>query len=259
MNFTATQINAWVGGYMWPLFRIAAIVATAPVLGARYVPGRVKILLVLALTLIIAPNVNDVPVVDPISLPALAIIAQQLVIGAATGLLMAMVFSAFVVGGEIVATQMGLGFASVVDPQMGVQTPVISQFYVVLVSLVFVSLNGHLVIIRELADSFTTMPISAQGVDRDTFWHLVSWADHMFKGAVLMALPAITTLLIVNVALGIIMRAAPQFNILSIGFPVTLMIGFVVMLVTLPVIVPQFVQALEVGIQGVRQILSGSF
>ena len=259
MNFTATQINAWVGGYMWPLFRIAAIVATAPVLGARYVPGRVKILLVLALTLIIAPNVNDVPVVDPISLPALAIIAQQLVIGAATGLLMAMVFSAFVVGGEIVATQMGLGFASVVDPQMGVQTPVISQFYVVLVSLVFVSLNGHLVIIRELADSFTTMPISAQGVDRDTFWHLVSWADHMFKGAVLMALPAITTLLIVNVALGIIMRAAPQFNILSIGFPVTLMIGFVVMLVTLPVIVPQFVQALEVGIQGVRQILTGSF
>jgi len=259
MNFTATQINAWVGGYMWPLFRIAAIVATAPVLGARYIPPRIKMFIVLALTLIIAPNVPSVPVVDPISLPALAIIAQQLVIGAATGLLMAMVFSSFAIGGEIIATKMGLGFASIVDPQMGVQTPVISQFYVVLLSLVFVSLNGHLVIIRELADSFTTMPISAEGVDRDTFWHLVSWADHMFKGAVLMALPAITTLLIVNVALGIIMRAAPQFNILSVGFPVTLMIGFVVMLVTLPVIVPQFAQALEVGIEGVRQILTGSF
>ncbi len=259
MNFTATQINAWVSGYMWPLFRIAAIVATAPVLGARYVPGRVKIYIALALTLIIAPNVPEVPAVDPISLPALAIIAQQLVIGAATGLLMAMVFSAFVIGGEIIATKIGLGFASVVDPQMGVQTPVISQFYVVLLSLVFVSLNGHLVIIRELADSFTTMPISIQGIDREVFWNLASWADQMFKSAVLMALPAITTLLIVNVALGIIMRAAPQFNILSVGFPVTLMVGFVVMLVTLPVVVPQFVQALETGIEGVRQILNGTF
>ena len=259
MNFTATQINAWVGGYMWPLFRIAAIVATAPVLGARYVPARIKIYMILALTLVIAPNVPDVPVVDPISLPALAIIVQQLVIGAATGLLMAMVFSAFVIGGEIIATKMGLGFASVVDPQMGVQTPVISQFYVVLLSLVFVSLNGHLVIIRELSDSFTTMPISAQGLDRDTLWNLVSWAHHMFSGAVLMALPAITTLLIVNIALGIIMRASPQFNILSVGFPVTLMVGFVVMLVTLPVILPQMVQALEMGIEGVRLILTRSF
>ncbi len=259
MNFTATQINAWVGGYLWPLFRIAAIVATAPMLGARYVPARVKIFMILALTLVIAPNVSDVPVVDPLSLPALAIIVQQLVIGAATGLLMAMVFSAFAIGGELIATQIGLGFASVVDPQMGVQTPVISQFYVVLLSLVFVSLNGHLVIIRELANSFATLPISSQGLDRDIFWHLILWADHMFKGAVLMALPAITTLLIVNGALGIIMRAAPQFNILSIGFPVTLLIGFVVMLVTLPVVVPQFVQALEVGIGAVRQILSGNF
>lgn len=259
MNFTATQINAWVGGYMWPLFRIAAIIATAPVLGARYVPVRIKIFMVLALTMIIAPNVPSVPEVDPISLPALAIIVQQLVIGAATGLLMAMVFSAFVIGGEIIATKIGLGFASVVDPQMGVQTPVISQFYVVLLTLVFMSLNGHLVIIRELANSFTSIPISAQGLERDTFWQLVAWADHMFKGAVLMALPAITTLLIVNVALGIIMRAAPQFNILSVGFPVTLMVGFIVMLVTLPVVVPQFVQAIEVGIEGVRQILNRSF
>jgi len=259
MNFTATQINAWVGGYMWPLFRIAAIVATAPVLGARYLPPRLKALLILALTFVIAPNVPNVPVVDPISLAALAIIVQQILIGAATGMMMSMVFSAFVIGGEIIATNMGLGFASVIDPQMGVQTPVISQFYVVLLSLVFVSLNGHLIIIRELAESFTSMPISTQGIDRDTFWHIASWADQMFKSGVLMALPAITTLLIVNVALGIIMRAAPQFNIMSIGFPVTLMIGLVVMMVTLPVIVPQFVQALEVGIEGVHKILSGSF
>lgn len=247
MNFTATELNTLVGSYLWPLMRIAAVVATAPILGARYVPNRVKILITVALTVIIAPTVPAVPSVDPISINALAIIAQQLLIGAASGLLMAMVFATFIMGGEIIATSMGLGFAAVVDPQNGVATPVVSQFYIVLMSLVFVSLNGHLLVIRELADSFHSIPISAEGLDRVTFWNLASFAEQMFKGAVLMALPAITTLLIVNLALGIVMRAAPQFNVLSIGFPVTLTLGFIIILFTLPVIVSQFVQAFEVG------------
>jgi flagellar biosynthetic protein FliR len=255
MNFTAAEINALVGSYIWPMFRIGAVVATAPIFGARYIPNRVKILFVLALTVVIAPSVPQVPAIDPLSLPALAIIVQQLLIGAVTGLLMAMVLGAFIIGGEIIATSMGLGFASVVDPQMGVQTPVVSQFYVILLSLVFVSINGHLLLIHELSDSFQTMPIAADGLARDTFWNLVAWADVMLKTAVLMALPAVTTLFIVNLALGIVMRAAPQFNILNIGFPVTLIIGFIVMVVTLPVVVPQFVDVLETGFEAVRALL----
>lgn len=256
MNFTATEINTLVGSFLWPMFRIAAVVATAPVLGARNVPNRLKILLVVALTVVIAPTVPAVPNVDPISIDALAIIAQQLLIGAASGLLMAMVISAFNIGGEIIASQMGLGFASIVDPQNGVMTPTISQFYVILMTLVFVSLNGHLIIIQELANSFQTLPISAEGLHRANFWSVVTFAEHMFKGAIVMALPAITTLLIVNLALGIVMRASPQFNILSIGFPVTLTLGFVIMLVTLPVIVPQFSQAFEVGLSAIHDLFT---
>lgn len=258
MNFTTTEISALVGSYIWPMFRIGAVVATAPILGARYVPARVKILLVLALTVVIAPTVRDVPAIDPVSLQAIAVIAQQLIIGISTGLVMAMVFSTFIIGGEIIATKIGLGFASIVDPQMGVQTPVVSQFYVILLSLVFVSMNGHLLLIHELAASFTTLPIAAEGYSRETFWNVAAWASVMFRSAVLMALPAVTTLLIVNVALGIVMRAAPQFNILSIGFPVTLTIGFIVILLTLPVILPQFQNVLESGFELIRQLFTRS-
>lgn len=256
MNFSATEINTLVGSYVWPLIRIAAVIATAPVLGARYVPRRVKIFLAVILTIIIAPTVPAVPSVDLFSAPALVIIAQQLLIGAASGLLLAMVFGAFMIGGEIIASNMGLGFASIIDPQMGIHTPVLSQFYIILMSLVFVSLNGHLLVIKELANSFQTLPISAEGLDRTTFWNLVSWGQQMLKGAIVMALPAVTTLLIVNIALGMVMRAAPQFNILSIGFPVTLSIGFVVMLLSLPVVIPQFIQAFEVGLSALRDIFT---
>jgi flagellar biosynthetic protein FliR len=256
MNFTTTEIAALVGSYVWPMFRIAAVVATAPILGARYVPARVKILLTLALTVVIAPTVQDVPAVDPVSLPALAVVAQQILIGAATGLVMAMVFSAFMIGGEIIATKIGLGFASIVDPQSGVATPVLSQFYVILLSLVFVSINGHLLLIHELAESFKTLPIAVDGLSRETFWNIAAWANVMFRGAVLMALPAVTTLLIVNVALGIVMRASPQFNILSVGFPVTLTIGLVIVFITLPVILPQFDNVLGSGFELVRRIFT---
>lgn len=258
MNFTTAEISALIGSYLWPMVRIAAVIATSPILGARYVPNRVKILLVLVLTVVIAPTVPDVPAVDPVSLAALAIVIQQLIIGGATGLLMAMVFATVVIGGEIIASKIGLGFASIVDPQNGVATPTVSQFYVILVSLVYVSLNGHLLFISELASSFETMPIATEGFGRESMWVLASWADQMFATAALMALPAVVTLFIVNLALGIVMRASPQFNILSIGFPVTLIVGFVIILLTLPVVIMLFEQVLEQGFSMLRVLLTRS-
>ncbi len=258
MNFTTAEINALVGAYLWPMFRVAAVIATAPILGARYVPARIKVMMTLAFTVVIAPTLTDVPAVDPISIQALTIVAQQILVGAATGLIMAMVFSAFMIGGEFVATTIGLGFASIVDPQQGVQTPVLSQFYVILLSLVFVSINGHLLLIHELANSFRTLPIAPEGMPREMLWGIAAWGSEMFRTGVLMALPAVTTLFIVNVALGIVMRAAPQFNILSIGFPVTLTIGFMIVLITLPVVLPLFESLLTSGFDVIRVIFSRS-
>lgn len=257
MVLSSAEITTWVGSYLWPLFRIAAMVAIAPIFGARFFPVRLKIVLIVALTILIAPLVGSVPQIDPISLGGMLIAVQQVLIGLVLGFAMNMVFSVFVVGGQIIALKMGLGFASMVDPQMGTQVPVVSQFYITIVSLVFLAFNGHLILIQVLADSFQTIPISTQGIERQGYWILVSWVSDMFAGAVMMALPAVASLLLVNMALGVIMRASPQFNIMAIGFPITLSLGFVIMLVTLPMLFPHITQFTAQGFALISRVLSG--
>ncbi len=134
---------------------------------------------------------------------------------------------------------MGLGFASMVDPSSGTQVPVVSQFYVIVLTLVFLALDGHLTFISVMAESFHTLPIGVNGLSNAGLWALVNWGGNMYAGAVQIALPAIASLLLINLAFGIVTRAAPQFNIFSIGFPVIMVAGFFIMLVTLTAILPQ--------------------
>jgi flagellar biosynthetic protein FliR len=164
---------------------------------------------------------------------------MQLLIGVLMGFTLQLVLSADVTGGQVVAMQMGLGFAAMVDPQNGAQTPILSQFYVIMVVLVFLALNGHLVLMQVLVDSFTWMPVASSGLEAIDFRLLVQWASNVFSGAIGLAIPAIASLLIVNFTFGILTRAAPQMNIFAIGFPITLLLGFGVVFATLPSVVPQ--------------------
>ena len=238
MIITATEITGLVGSYLWPLFRVAAMVSSAPVFGTRSVPPRVKMLSALAITSVLVP-ILPVPQVDVFSPLALLIIGQQILIGLVIGFSVQLVFSAVITGGQIVAMQMGLGFSLMVDPQNGAQTPVLSQFYVVMVMLVFLALNGHLVLVEVLADSFKTMPVSAQGLVASDFMQVVKWSTNIFAGGMAIALPAIASLLVVNVAFGVMTRSAPQLNIFAIGFPITMLLGFALVMVTLPNVAPQ--------------------
>lgn len=239
MTLTSSEIMSWVGTFMWPLFRIAALISAAPVFGARTVPVSVKMVFAVVFTMVIAPVSPPVPVIDPLSGEAVLIVMNQLLIGAAMGLALQLVFAMFIVGGQIIAFQMGLGFASMVDPASGTQVPVVSQFYVIVLTLVFLALDGHLVFISVIAESFHTLPIGVNGLSREGLWALVSWGGNMYAGAVQIALPAIASLLLINLTFGIVTRAAPQFNIFSIGFPITMVAGFFIMLVTLKAILPQ--------------------
>ena len=239
MTLASSEIMSWVGSFMWPLIRIAALVGVAPVFGARTVPVRAKVVFALVLTLVIAPVSPPVPVVDPLSGEAVLIVINQLLIGAAMGLALQMVFAMFVIGGQIIAFQMGLGFASMVDPSSGTQVPVVSQFYVIVLTLVFLALDGHLTFINVIANSFHTLPIGVNGLSSDGLWALVNWGGQMYAGAVQIALPAIASLLLINLTFGIVTRAAPQFNIFSIGFPVTMVAGFFIMMATLMAVLPQ--------------------
>lgn len=247
MNFTTAEILAWIGSFLWPFFRIGSMFMVAPITGGQYVPVRARLMLSVAVTFVVMPLLSGPPLASPFSLTVITLILQQILIGISMGFVLMLVFSAIVTGGQLIAMQMGLGFASMVDPANGQQVPVLSQLYLMMTTLLFLVMDGHLVLIALLVESFHTLPIGPEGMDRDAFWAIAMWGSKMFAGAVWLALPALASLLLVNIAFGVMARAAPQLNIFSIGFPVTMMMGYIVILYTLPTVLPQFNVLLEQG------------
>lgn len=234
MQLTASEIVQWVTSLMWPFVRISAALLVAPLFGARNVNVRVRLALGLLLSLAIAPQLSALPAVDPLSPVGIAIAMRQVLIGVTMGFILQMVFSALTQAGEYIALSMGLGFASAIDPVGGVQVPMISQFLTILATLIFLALNGHVLMIGFLLESFATLPVAGDGLLAEDLWTIISFGSQMFAGAVLIALPAMAALLLVNLAMGVVTRAAPQLNIFAVGFPVTILAGFAILILTLP-------------------------
>ncbi|QXI51999.1 flagellar type III secretion system protein FliR [Pseudomonas alvandae] len=239
LALTDTQISTWVASFILPLFRVTAVLMSMPVFGTTLVPGRVRLYLALAITVVIAPGLPPMPPVNALDLSALMLVAEQILIGALLGFSLQLFFQAFVVAGQIISIQMGMAFASMIDPTNGVNTAVIGQFLTMLVTLLFLAMNGHLVVFEVLTESFTTMPVgSAMLVNH--FWEIAGKLGWVLGAAMVLVLPAITALLVVNIAFGVMTRAAPQLNIFSIGFPLTLVLGMVIFWVSLGDILNQY-------------------
>jgi flagellar biosynthetic protein FliR len=255
MIFTEAQLSAWLAAFMWPLIRISAMIAAAPIFSSRQTPRRLRVGVALLLSFMLMPLIPPPPVVEVFSPEALLIAVQQVLIGLAMGFVMQMVFGALVFGGQALAYSMGLGFASMMDPQNGVQVPVLSQYYIILATLLFLILNGHLFMIETLAQSFYTMPIAVDGITQANLRDIVLWASRMFTGGLLIALPAIAALLLVNLGMGIITRAAPQLNIFAVGFPMTMMIGFILMWITLPNVLGKFSELINEALIFIRSLV----
>ncbi len=245
MTFSLDQIMGWVVAYLWVLIRVGAAFMIAPVFGARSVPARLRALLALAITLVIVPVAPPAPAVDPLSIAGLLLVAQQVVIGLVIGFALNLIITMFVFAGEAIALSMGLGFAQTVDPQNGVNVPLVGQFLTIVATLLFISLDGPALMIKLLADSFVSMPVAPVGLDPESFRRLADFGQAIFTNGILVALPVVTTLLMVNIAMGVITRASPQLNIFSVGFPATLMIGFFLLLVTSPTWLPNMERFLQ--------------
>lgn len=258
MHFTTPELTALVGAYLWPFFRIGAMLMSMPLVGVKTVPKQVRLGFALVLTLIIAPLVPDVPQVDPLSAEAVLIIAQQILIGISMGFILQLVFSIFLVGAQVISMQMGLGFATMIDPQSGASVPVLGQFFTIVVSLVFLSFNGHLVLIEMLVNSFHTLPISSSGISTGGFWQIATWGREVFSNAVMVALPAIAALLFVTLTLGVMTRTAPQFNIFAIGIPISLMWGLVIIYAILPGLIGRIDELFMEGFSLISKILGGA-
>lgn len=256
MNFTDEQLINLLNSYFWPFARISAFVAVVPIFGTRVVPMHIRVLIAVALTFVIVPTLPPPSAIDPFSAAGLLTTVAQVMIGIAMGFAVRLIFSALETGGHVTAQTMGLGFAQMMDPANGVAVPVVSQFYTVMATLIFLALNGHLVLIYTLAESFHTLPVAMQGISQDGLWVLIKWSSWLFIGAVLISLPAVVALLLVNIAFGVMMRAAPQLNVFAVGFPLTLTLGFVFMLVSLPIFLPQFSNLAENAFVAVSNMLS---
>lgn len=233
LTITAEQINGYVGLFMWPLFRVAGLLSIMPVLGGGEVPVKVRVGLAFMITLLIVPSLDPMPQLDPLSLDSVLISVQQMFIGVAMGLMVLIVFNAVTMAGESIAVTMGLGFAMLNDPQNGSQVPTVSQFYLIMATLLFLAFNGHHAILLLLTASFTYLPVG-QSLGEGAIWVLLTWGGIIFKGALSIALPALAAMLTVNIIMGVITRAAPQLNLFSVGFPITMTVGFLSILFTLP-------------------------
>lgn len=231
LDLLETVVSRELGLHVWPFFRIAGVLMVAPVVGARLVPARVRIALAVAATVVLAPLLPAPRAFDFTFLTAL-VVAQEVLIGVAMGFLLQMIFDALIVAGQTIAMSMGLGLATMIDPQRGMSVPVVSQLFVILGMLIFLALGGHLAIFEMLAGSFTALPIGAP-LPVDRLMTLVGFASEMFAGAVLIALPAVTALLIVNIAFGVVSRAAPTLNLFAVGLPAAMLAGFLVLAMTI--------------------------
>lgn len=256
INFTSAQLSVWIASFIWPLTRILGLLATAPPFGSPSVPMLVKILLGVMISLVIAPDVPVPPALDPISMTGLMILAQQFLIGSVMGFAIRLAFTATEMAGDLTSHTMGLGFAVFFDPQSQGRTSVLSQLFSLLGTLVFLSINGHLILIAVMADSFHTLPITAAPVTTEGFHYVVLAGTRIFSIGLQLALPMLVALLITNIALGILTRAAPQLNLFGIGFPITIVVGFLFISLNLPYMLTPMQHLLSEAIELVR-VLGG--
>jgi len=229
----------------------------APMVGSQLVPMRIRVVVAVAIALIVAPLLPEMPAVEVLSLSTLLIIAQQILIGTALGFFLQMVLQTLVLAGQMIAMQMGLGFASMVDPSNRVNVTVVSSFYLMFITALFVALDGHLVMIEVLIDSFYTLPINSDfSFAQGSVLSIVNSISWVFASAMVIALPAISALLITNFAFGIMTRAAPQLNIFTLGFPVALMFGLTLLWMTLPMVAELATELFADGFERMRTYIS---
>lgn len=257
MDISLDNITAWIGDFFWPFLRIGALFVVAPVFGARTVPVRVRIILAVLMTIILMPNLPFADAFEPLSPEGILLVVQQIAIGIVMGLILQILFSALIMAGQTMATTMGLGFASSVDPQNGVQVTMLGQLYLMLGTLYFLAMDGHLLLLEVMANSFIYLPVGSPLNGGQIFGDIALFTSELFMAAVLLSLPVMVGVLLVNLAFGVITRAAPQLNIFAVGFPTTMLAGFVLMFFSIPVLVPLLQNLFDTGFAFMRTMVNG--
>jgi flagellar biosynthesis protein FliR len=245
ITFTSEQLAAWYGAVFWPMVRVLALISVAPLLSHRAVPVRMKIALALSITVLLVPQVQSPPITDVLTAPGLMLLINNVLIGVVIGFAVRLVFAALELAGELIGLQMGLSFVGFFNPGTGQQQNAVASFMSLLALLMFIAIDGHLMLIHALAESFRLYPVSV-GMDLPMgFDRLLRLGSEMFAIALTIALPFLAVMLLTNVVLGVLARVAPQINIFAVGFPMTILVGLVTLFLLLPYIETPLRSALE--------------
>lgn len=255
IDIQLAPIIEYLSTFIWPFVRIGAFVMVMPVVGGGFVPTRVRLLLAVALTGVIAPVIPTASTPEVLSVAGLVMITEEIAIGVVLGFLVQLVFDAIALGGQIIAMSMGLGFAVFLDKSRGVNVPVLGQMFLMLAMLIFLAMDGHLALIQLLASSFLAWPLSATGLDAEVVGQLLQWSSNLFVFALKVALPAITAILVVNLAFGTMSRAAPTLNLFAVGFPVSMLLGFAVIFLNMDVLLQNTMSFISLSLSALADLL----
>jgi flagellar biosynthetic protein FliR len=231
LTILAADIMERFYAFLWPMLRISALMATAPLFSSSSYNLQLRILMALVLTWLVYP-LHRWPMIDPTSAAGLLEVFNQLSIGALMGLVLQVAVSAIVLGGQSIANSIGLSMASMIDPTIG-QVPTVSQLLLVMSSLIFVGFGGHAIMLGVIADSFHSLPIGVHLLHPDVLGKVLRWSSMIFIGGLLLALPVMVILLFINIGLGVVTRASPSLNIFSLGFPAMVFAGFIVFIMSM--------------------------
>lgn len=242
-------------GFWWPFVRIMAVFATEPFLANRAIPRPVKVFFGLAITVAVAPILPPMPQIELFSAVGILITLNQILIGVAMGFVMRLAFTAMEMVGHLAGLQMGLGFASFFDPQNAQQLPILALMTSLVAMLLYLAFDGHLVLVSALVDSFRVMPVTAKPLSAQGFGELFRLGGIIFAYGLWLCMPVIAVLLITNLSIGVMARAAPQFNLFAVGFPITLALGLLAFYLTLPQLSQQFGGMINMAIRNGKHAL----
>ena len=243
-TFSEAQLLAWISPLLWPFLRALALLSALPVLGTRSVPARLRIALAAFIAVAAGPSLPPMPQVPLDSPQAAELVVQQVLIGLTLGFAVRVAFAAIEFAGELIGLQMGLNFATFFDPLSASTATTTNRFLGTLIAWLFILQGGHLLVIGALARSFHTFPAGQGLAEFLAATQPASWGAEILRTGLLLSLPLVSMLWLVNGVLGLVSRVAPQINVFAVGFPLTLSIGLVGLLMTLPALQDPFMAGL---------------
>jgi flagellar biosynthetic protein FliR len=242
-----TSPEAWLAELMFVMLRIGGAFLAAPVFSAMATPLRVRLILTVGIAIGVTTTVDVAP--PPLtSLAGMAAAAGEVLAGLLIGFVLQLALAAALVAGEQIAAGAGLSFAALNDPQTGAMSPALSNFLMLFMTLLFLGLDGHLLLIQAVVASYAALPPGDAWPGPERLLAVAGFATQLFAGGMAIALPVVTALFALNLALGVLTRAAPQLNIFAVGIPVTITAGLLMLAVALPALTGRMVVAIEDGV-----------